>query len=158
MSRHGRMLATSVGGIAVSALIYTSAHAFELTGKWSSARDACDKMFVSKGKQTTFRKDSDLYGSGFIIDGSRIRGRMANCKILKRSTKGDVINMLASCGTDIMLSDVQLSVKVLDDDKIDRIFPGFEGSTFTYFRCPPLTPNQQAPGPSRFSPRKSGQQ
>jgi hypothetical protein len=83
---------------------------------------------------------------------------MANCKILKRSTKGDVINMLASCGTDIMLSDVQLSVRVLDDDKIDRIFPGFEGSTFTYFRCPPLTPNQQAPAPSRFSPRKSGQQ
>jgi hypothetical protein len=152
------MLATSVGCIAVSALIYTSAHAFELTGVWTSARDACDKVFVSNGKQTTFRKNSDLYGSGFIIDGNRIRGRMANCKILKRSTKGDVINMLAFCGTDIMLSDVQLSVRVLDDDKIDRIFPGFEGSTFTYFRCPPLTPNQQAPAPSRFSPRKSGQQ
>lgn len=156
MSRHGRMLATSVGCIAVSALIYTSAYAFELTGVWTSASDACDKVFVSNGKQTSFRKNSDLHGSGFIIDGNRIRGRTANCKILKRSTKGDVINMLASCGTDIMLSDVQLSVRVLDDDKIDRIFPGFEGSTFTYFRCPPLTPNQQAP--SRFSPRRSGQQ
>jgi hypothetical protein len=122
--------------------MYTSAFAFELTGVWTSARDACDKVFIPKGKQTTFRKNSDLYGSGFIIDGNRIRGRTANCKILKRTVKRGVINMLASCGTDIMLSDVQLSVKVVDDDTIDRIFPGFEGSTFRYFRCSRLAPDR----------------
>jgi hypothetical protein len=31
---------------------------------------------------------------------------------------------------------VQFSVKVLDEDKISRIFPGIEGMELTYYRCP----------------------
>ena len=47
-----------------------------------------------------------------------------------------MVHMLAGCATDIMLSTVQFSVRVDDDNKITRIFPGIDGMELTYYRCP----------------------
>lgn len=113
-----------------------AAHAIDLTGTWATDTGACDKVFVTNGKKTSFRKDSDMFGSGFIMEGNRIRGRMANCTVTKTKEDNDVVHMLASCATDIMFQNVQFSVKVLDHDKISRIFPGIEGMELIYYRCP----------------------
>ena len=113
-----------------------AAHAVDLTGLWATNADACDKVFATKGNKTTFRQDSDIYGSGFIIDGRRIHGRTANCTVTKTKEDNDVVHMLAACATDIMYSNVQFSVKVLDENKISRIFPGIEGMELMYYRCP----------------------
>jgi hypothetical protein len=117
-------------------LLALPVHATDLSGVWITDAGACAKVFVTNGNKTSFRRDSDMLGSGFIIDGRRIRGRMANCTINKTQEKDGVIHMLAGCATDIMLSNVQFSVKVLDEDKISRIFPGIEGMELTYYRCP----------------------
>jgi hypothetical protein len=37
-----------------------------------------------------------------------------------------------------MLSNVQFSVKVVDENKISRIFPGIDGMQLDYVRCPAL--------------------
>ncbi|MFL6948117.1 MAG: hypothetical protein ACJ8FU_07950, partial [Xanthobacteraceae bacterium] len=108
----------------------------DLTGAWATDTSACAKVFVKKGNRTVFRQDSDMYGSGFIMEGPRIRGRTATCTVAKTKEDDGVVHMLAACATDIMLSNVQLSVKVLDDNKITRIFPGIEGMELTYYRCP----------------------
>ena len=42
---------------------------------------------------------------------------------------------LAACATDIMLSDVQFVLRVVDDDTITRVFPGIEGMEVKYHRC-----------------------
>jgi hypothetical protein len=113
------------------------ARAADLTGAWVTDTAACDKIFVKKGGTTSFVRNSDMHGSGFIIDGRRIRGRAANCTVSKTTEdKGGVTHMLASCATDVMLSNVQLSVKVLEDNKIVRFFPGMEGMELPYYRCP----------------------
>jgi hypothetical protein len=117
-------------------LFYRPACAFDLNGMWASDTGHCDKIFALKGKQAAFREDSDMFGSGFIVDADQIRGRTANCKIIKSRTEGSTIHMMSSCATDIMLSNVELTLKVIAENQIDRVFPGFEGSTFTYFRCP----------------------
>jgi hypothetical protein len=114
----------------------TQARAFDLTGLWASDSEACGKIFVTRGKKASLRKDSDLFGSGFIIDGDRITGRMARCTIKTKRESGSNIHILASCATDIMLGNVQLSVKVVDDNRITRIFPGIEGMEIDYVRCP----------------------
>jgi hypothetical protein len=44
----------------------------------------------------------------------------------KTGEEKGVVHMIASCATDIMYSNVQLSVKVLGENKISRIFPGIE--------------------------------
>jgi hypothetical protein len=112
------------------------AQAFELSGLWASDTPACDRIFATKGKATSFRKDSDVFGSGFIIDGKTIRGRMARCTIKSTKESGQNIHLLTACATDIMLGNVQFSIKVEDDNRITRIFPGVDGMEISYVRCP----------------------
>jgi hypothetical protein len=113
------------------------AWAFDLTGAWASSADQCGKVFKKNGNTVAFVQDSDLYGSGFVADANQLRGRTAQCTIKSRKEVGDTVNLLAACATDIMLSSVQFSLKVLDDNKISRLFPGMEGMEITYYRCPP---------------------
>jgi hypothetical protein len=113
-----------------------SAAAIDLTGVWATDASVCDKVFAKKGNAVSFRRDSDIYGGGFIIDGRRIRGRSASCTIKSSKEDGSTIHIIAGCATDIMLSTVQFSVRVIDDNTITRIFPGIEGMELTYYRCP----------------------
>jgi len=134
--RRSKLLAYTALVCASSVLLAGAAHAVDLTGVWATDTAACSKVFVKKGNRTAFRQDSDMYGSGFIMEGPRIRGRTATCTVTKTKEDDGVVHMIAACATDIMLSNVQLSVKVLDDNKITRIFPGIEGMELTYYRCP----------------------
>jgi hypothetical protein len=131
-----RRLAQTALSCAACIFVDSAALAIDLTGAWATDAGACAKVFVKKGNRTAFRPDSDMFGSGFIMEGSRIRGRMATCTVTKTKEDGGMLHMLAACATDIMLSNVQLSVKVEDDNKITRIFPGIEGMELTYYRCP----------------------
>jgi hypothetical protein len=47
-----------------------------------------------------------------------------------------MLHLLASCSTDIALSDMQLSLQIVSNDKLSRIFPGMPEMTTDYFRCP----------------------
>jgi hypothetical protein len=114
------------------------ASAVDLAGAWASSADECPNVFVRRGraKQIEFAALSDQHGGGFIVEADRLRGKFARCKIKSRKEDGDTVNIIASCATDIMLSNVQFSLKMLDPDKISRIFPGIEDMAISYHRCP----------------------
>jgi hypothetical protein len=117
-------------------LITVPAGAIELTGAWSTDASLCTKVFKkSERRELGFGDLSDLYGSGFIIEKDRIRGKAARCTIKSRKEDGAMLHLLAACATDIMLSSVQFSLKVIDDHSISRIFPGMPGMEVTYYRC-----------------------
>jgi hypothetical protein len=107
----------------------------DLTGAWASSADQCDKVFKKNKTRITFMQDSDVYGAGFVADGNQLRGRTARCTIKSRKQVGDTLNFLTACATDIMLQNVEFTVKFLDDNKISRLFPGIEGMEITYYRC-----------------------
>jgi hypothetical protein len=111
--------------------------AVELTGAWASAADKCDKVFVRRGraKQIDFAEFPGVHGGGFIIEADRLRGKFAKCTIKTRKEDGQNLNLIAGCATDIMLSNVQFVLKVVDDDNIARVFPGIEGMDVKYHRC-----------------------
>jgi hypothetical protein len=88
-----------------------------------------------KRKDISFRPESEVHGGGFIIEGNSIRGRTAKCSIKTRRENGEIIHLVAACATDIMLSDVQFSLRVINDDKVSRIFPGMEGIELSFDRC-----------------------
>jgi hypothetical protein len=111
------------------------AWAIDLTGAWASDASQCGKVFKKNKSGITFQRDSDVYGAGFIADGNRLRGRTAQCTIKSRKQVGDTLNLLTACATDIMLQNVEFTVKFLDDSKISRLFPGMEGMEITYYRC-----------------------
>jgi hypothetical protein len=114
------------------------AGAVDLAGAWASSADECPNVFVRRGraKQIEFSALSDQHGGGFIVEADRLRGKFARCKIKSRKEDGDTVNIIAGCATDIMLSNVQFSLKMLDQNKISRIFPGIEDMAISYHRCP----------------------
>jgi hypothetical protein len=111
------------------------AWAIDLTGAWASDTSHCNKVFKKSKNVITFLRDSDVYGAGFVADGNQLRGRTARCTIKSRKQVGDTLNLLTACATDIMLQNVEFTVKFLDDNKISRLFPGMEGMEITYYRC-----------------------
>lgn len=111
------------------------AGAFELTGAWASQTDLCPLVFTKKSNQVVFTELSDLFGSGFIVDGDRIRGRSTKCTIKSKKQVGDNLELFAACATSIMNSSVRFNLKVIDDNNLDRLFPEIAGMTLKYSRC-----------------------
>jgi hypothetical protein len=110
-------------------------YAVDLNGAWATDSSVCAKVFVKEKDTVDFRKDSDLYGGGFIVEGNYIRGRGAKCEIKARNESDATIHLLASCSTEIMYSNMEFSMKVINDNQIVRIFPGLPDITLSYSRC-----------------------
>jgi hypothetical protein len=81
----------------------TVVHAADVNGVWASDTAVCNKVFTKSSGRVAFTKDADLHGSGFILDAGSVRGKLANCKIKTRKQDGDLVHLIASCATDIML-------------------------------------------------------
>jgi hypothetical protein len=111
------------------------AQAFELTGAWASQDDLCKLVFTKKGNQVVFAEFSDLFGSGFIVDGGRIRGKTAQCTIKSKKQEGDGLELSAACATSIMNQSVRFNLKVIDGNTLSRLFPEIPGMTLNYSRC-----------------------
>ena len=111
------------------------AGAFELTGAWASAQELCDRVFVKKANAVNFAELSDLFGSGFIVNGKTIRAKSAKCDIKSSKQDGELTTISASCATSIMTGNYQFSYKVVDDNTIMRLFPDIKDMTLRYFRC-----------------------
>jgi hypothetical protein len=126
---------TGVLLLAASAMLPVEAQAFDLSGAWATQAELCKFVFVKKDGKVAFAELSDLYGSGFVIDGNSIRGKAAQCTIQSRKEEGDSIELTAGCATSIMTQDARFPLKVLDNDNIVRMFPEIEGMTLRYARC-----------------------
>jgi hypothetical protein len=131
-----QLLQTTVLCAATIMLLRGSVQAIDLNGVWASDKEVCDKVFNIKGGKISFARNADIHGSGFIIEGQRVRGRTVTCKVLRTKTEQELVHMVASCATDVMLSNVQLSVRVLEQDKVNRVFPGLEDMEMPFYRCP----------------------
>ena len=130
----------SYGAVLAAGLIVAlpdRAAAFDLTGAWATSAEQCRKVFTHKGRanQLTFSNFSGVYGGGFIAEPDRLRGKFENCKIKSRKDDSKDINIIVSCASGIMMSNVQFFLKTVDDDTITRQFPGIEGMEVNYHRC-----------------------
>ena len=119
----------------LSVLQPAKVQAFELTGAWASQKDLCTLVFAKKANQVVFTELSDLFGSGFIVDGDQIRGRSTRCTIKSKKQAGDSLELSTACATSIMTSSVRFNLKVIDDNNLDRLFPEIAGMTLKYTRC-----------------------
>ena len=61
---------------------------------------------------------------------------MATCNIIARKEDGAVTHMVAKCATDIAFENIQFSIKLDDDNKMTRLYPGIPELSVSYFRCP----------------------
>lgn len=132
-------IATSIAGLVIAGMLWcvlaAPARAADLTGAWADNTELCKKIFVKKGASISFAKDADLYGSGLVFEKSRIRGKLASCNIKTQKQDGDVLHMIATCSTDVALQTVQVSLKIENENRIVRLFPGLPELQMTYSRC-----------------------
>ena len=127
---------TLVISSAVFLLFGASAHSIELNGAWANDPSICSKIFVKRDSKLVMTSDADNYGSGFVVDGNQVRGKIATCNIKSRKEEAGLVHLITSCSTDVALQTVQLSFKIDSDSRITRIFPGAPEMSVTYSRCP----------------------
>ena len=125
-----------VAGLVFAAYLTGPARAADIDGAWANNPDLCKKIFVKKGNKVSMTRNSDFFGSGFIIDGKHLRGKMASCEVKARKDDGAMINIVAACSTDIAVATNQFSLRVDGDGKLTRFFPGMPDMDMSYFRCP----------------------
>src|SRR3569832_705868 len=118
-----------------SSIFSAEAQAFELTGAWATHADLCSQVFTKKDGKVVYTELSDLFGSGFIIDGDRITGKAATCTIKSKKQDGNNLELAAACASSIMTQDVKFSLKIIDDNTIARSFPEISGMSINYSRC-----------------------
>jgi hypothetical protein len=126
-------------GIAVliAALFVSPAvKAADLNGAWANDVSICNKIFEKKDNTISMTRDSDMHGSGFIIAGNQIRGKVATCTIKSRKEDGSILQLVATCSTDVALSTVQFSLKIDNENQMTRVFPGIPEMAMPYVRCP----------------------
>jgi len=117
-------------------LIGCSANAFDLSGAWTTDVSNCAKVFATKNNRISMTRNSDVYGGGFIVQGNQLKGQAKACKITSHKEEGSVLNLIATCSTDIAVLGVQqVSVKIEGDDRITRIFTSYPEMGTTYYRC-----------------------
>ena len=134
MSTSDRVARTVLCGILV--LLTFSADAFEFDGAWVTDAAKCAQVFTKKNNRISMSKRSEFFGSGFIVEGDRIRGPSATCKINNRKEEGDMLHLIASCTTQIaVLSPTQLDIKIEDSNRILRFFHNFSELAVPYTRC-----------------------
>ena len=124
--------------MAVTGLIFSNRRMPSISPAHGPPMRIMPPVFIRKGRanQVGFTALSDQYGGGFIVEADRLRGKFASCKIKSRKEDGQNVNIIAGCATDIMLSNVQFSLKVLEPNKISRVFPGVMDMEINYYRCP----------------------
>jgi hypothetical protein len=115
--------------------IGVAAEARDLTGAWVTAKSTCKKVFTGEGTKLRIAKDADVYGSGFISENNRLRGKNATCVVKTQKQDGDVLQLVTLCTNDVTLGTVQFSLRIEDDNQITRVFPGISELDTKYYRC-----------------------
>jgi hypothetical protein len=126
-------------GVAVliaALFVSPAANAVDLNGAWANDVSICNKIFEKKDNTISMTRDSDMHGSGFIIAGNQIRGKVATCAIKSRKENGSLLQLVATCSTDVALSTVQFSLQIDNENKLTRLFPGIPEMQMQYVRCP----------------------
>lgn len=119
----------------LSLISISTVRAADVDGVWASHADICNKIFVKKGDAVAFASDADMHGSGFIIEGNRLRGKFATCSIKNRKDEGNTVNFVAACSTDVAVEMAHFVLKIISDKRVSRTFPGLPELDTPYDRC-----------------------
>ena len=135
MRRMGKSGRVTTGAIVLTFACGTASVAQDVTGLWANQPEACDTIFVKHGNRIEFSPKADFHGSGFIIEGDVIRGKMATCKIRKKVRKGDMVTITAACATAVMVADSIFKFRTDEPDAIVRLAAGSSALDTKYVRC-----------------------
>ena len=109
-----------------------------LDGTWANDVQVCKQLFEKKNNRISMTENADFYGSGFIVEGNEVRGKLERCHITSQKQDGDKTYLQAQCATDIATGPSQLALRLDGNDKLTRFFPDMPGMDLSYYRCPAM--------------------
>jgi len=133
MSISARFAPVSLAFAFVSFTPWTGAA--DLNGAWAQNHTVCSKVFVKGGNKISFTPNAELYGSGVLIEGKTATGTFQKCRIKSSRTDGNILHILAACSTGVMVSDSEVTVKVVDDTNITLTLDGPDPIEHSLVRC-----------------------
>lgn len=111
------------------------AHAADrLDGAWTTSAASCDKVFVKRKGKLALKRTLDGW-SAFIIQGDRIDGANATCRVKSSRQKGNVTTLLLDCADKIIFDTMTVSIRLKDDGTFVRFDPDFPEVETSYHRC-----------------------
>jgi hypothetical protein len=113
-----------------------STHAADISGAWASDPSVCSKVFVKNNNRISFTPDAELYGGGFIVEGTRAIGTFQKCNIKSMKDDGANVHLIAACSDGVMVSNLQFTVKRVGDNRITVSSAGPVNMENPYVRCP----------------------
>jgi hypothetical protein len=111
------------------------ARSADLNGAWAQDHTVCTKVFVKGGNKIVFTPNAELYGSGVLIEGKQATGSFQKCRIKSTRADGDVLHVPAACSTGVMISDTEVTVKVVDENNIRLTLDGPDPIEHSLVRC-----------------------
>jgi len=111
------------------------ARAADLNGAWAQDPTVCSKVFVKGGNKILFSPNAELYGSGVLIEGKQATGSFQKCRIKSTRADGDILHILAACSTGVMVSDTEVTVKVVGENNITLTLVGPDPIEHSLVRC-----------------------
>jgi hypothetical protein len=80
-------------------------------------------------------RNAELYGSGVLIEGKQATGSFQKCRIKSTRADGNVLHILAACSTGVMVSDTEVTVRVVDENNITLTLVGPDPIEHSLVRC-----------------------
>jgi hypothetical protein len=111
------------------------ARAADLNGAWAQDGTVCSKVFMKGGNKILLTPNAELYGSGVLIEGKQATGSFQKCRVKSSRTDGNVLRILAACSTGVMVSDTEVTVKVVDENNITLTLEGPDPIEHSLVRC-----------------------
>jgi len=146
MGNHVRGVATPaswtaaliIAGAFSSAVPAGAASTRDFDGAWSTSAEACPNIFVKRGGQIYLSERADLFGSGFVVAGSIIRGKIATCKVTSIKRTGAAVDLRTVCTTDITTISNSFKLRLVDANRVVRSVPEIPELDTPYVRCPAI--------------------
>jgi hypothetical protein len=110
----------------------------DLNGAWANDPDVCSQIFVRKGDKISMTDHSELYGTGFIIEGDKFADKLATCRIKDRKIDDGTIRVIADRPMETGRFTEEFIFRIDDNDRLTRFPEGMRGTGLAYFRCPAI--------------------
>lgn len=123
-------------GLAIVSQLAIHASAAQLNGAWANDPSACAKIFLMKDNKLSMSDHSDLFGTGFIIDGDQFTDHFVTCRIKDRKHDASTVRLVTDCSTNLGKFADEIVLRIDDTDRLTRFNAGSREAGLTYFRCP----------------------
>jgi hypothetical protein len=106
-----------------------------LQGAWVVEGSRCDATFFRQGTSIQFVRRGATKREGIVIKGNRVEDSRMRCTIAKSKAADGRQDLLLSCFSGLLVSQIGLSLRAADEDTLIRTISGFPEDEIRLRRC-----------------------